>query len=112
MTEVINIKHAPPGWQSNPEYIYIGRPGIYGNIHPVEDNCPVCRNPNGFSTIHERGEACRQHWLEVGQRPTEELRAFLQPLVNKKLVCFCKPLLCHGDNYIYYINQLGLENND
>lgn len=30
-TTVINIKHAPEGWESNPNFVYIGRPMSPGN---------------------------------------------------------------------------------
>ena len=112
-TTVINIKDAPPGWETNPQYVYIGRAGKgfdgkWGNRHPVGGVCSACSVSGAFVVSHERGtavEAFRNDFnLAVlfpegqwGWKSVERLR-------GKILVCFCKPEACHGDPIAQYLN--------
>jgi len=78
-TIVINMKRAPRGWRSNPNYVYIGRPSVWGN--------PFSDGPhNELVRSYER-------WAENNA----ELQERIPELRGKVLVCFCKPKSCHGD---------------
>lgn len=90
-TQVINIRHAPDGWKSNPEYVYIGRAGkgelgYYGNPFKL-----VAGEPKG-STL----ELFKQ-WVIGRMAIDEEYRRRVIELKGKTLVCFCSPSPCHGD---------------
>ena len=81
MTAVINIKDAPRGWKLNPNYVYIGRPSKWGNPFTV-----AIHGQEGAVEVHAR-------WV----RDQEQLLIDLDQLKDKTLVCYCKPLACHGD---------------
>jgi hypothetical protein len=81
-TQVINIYRAPAGWETDPQYVYIGRKGhgfsgAFGNpLYTLE----------GYD-----------RWL-LGRLRTDLLfRTAVRDLSGKTLVCFCKPKPCHGD---------------
>lgn len=100
-TTVINIRNAPPGWQSDPDYVYIGRAGKglsgdYGNPHFVDRFCSLCQ------CWHMRGEAIAFFRDETERKfeIDEGFRAKLEKLRGKYLVCFCAPQKCHGDVYV------------
>lgn len=84
MTKLINIKNAPEDWRNDDSYVYIGRPGPYGNRY--------CINP---MTRLEVLEAYRK----------DGPPANLESLRDKILVCHCKPLPCHGDILIEWLNE-------
>lgn len=79
MTKVIHIKDAPEGWKRNPDYVYIGRPSMWGNPYAL----------NRFS----REVAIKMFEDNI----TEDLRFLSSTLKDKTLVCYCKPQACHGD---------------
>lgn len=80
-TRVIHIKDAPPKpWPA--EYVYVGRPGPWGNPYRLT------------------GEGTRQRciWLfenmlAKDRKWVDNIRATLK---DKILVCYCEPLPCHG----------------
>lgn len=95
---VIHISRAPVGWEGDPTYVYIGRAGrghdgYFGN--PCGTGvCPVC------SEIHiRRGTSLECYEIHLKERILSDpgFRSRLKGLVNKVLVCFCKPNKCHGD---------------
>jgi hypothetical protein len=99
MTKVINIRTAPTGWQSNPNYQYIGRAGkgmtgFFGNPIIVGKTCEVCGEVHrtGGSTID-----CYTRWLSRRMIHDMAFRNAVYALKDKTLVCFCKPAQCHGD---------------
>lgn len=99
MTKVINIRNAPPGWKNNKKYVYIGRGSIFGNPFKIGVVCDLCGqlHRNGGSTLD-----CFRNYFEVKVTPqcAEYDEAFTKQclaLYGKILVCFCKPLPCHGD---------------
>jgi hypothetical protein len=81
MTNVIHIKDAPDGWKTDDQFVYIGRPGPWGNPF----------------TVQEYG---REGCIEMF-RAYLDANPFLKELVpdlkGKTLVCYCKPQACHGD---------------
>lgn len=100
MTQVINIRYAPNGWQSNPDYVYIGRAGkgqdgYFGNPFRLEDG-------------EQRGSTLElfREWVVGRMAIDEEYRRRVIELKGKTLVCFCAPqdglipsldeAICHG----------------
>lgn len=86
---VVNRRYHKP----TPEDVYIGRPGHWGNSFQLGRH-------------GTRDEVCDKHlayWRKVLRGNPEALR----PLVGKTLVCYCKPLRCHGDNYVLLIEEMG-----
>jgi hypothetical protein len=81
-TTVINIRAAPPGWRSNPLYVYIGRPSKWGN--------PFVIGKDGT-----RDDVCDKHEEYVIHDAA--LLADVRSLRDKILVCYCHPKRCHGD---------------
>lgn len=71
--------------------IYIGRPSILGNPFKVSEygrgNC-----------IEPYRQWLRQEWVKGGKVRQELIRlAELSKREDLVLVCWCKPLACHGD---------------
>ena len=105
VTTVIHMHDAPSGWQRNPRYVYIGRPGKgmageYGNPHPV-GYCDVCKKQ------HARGEALAAFAAEAVPRYASDpaYRVKVDWLRGKVLVCFCAPAKrCHGEVYVNLIH--------
>lgn len=93
MTNVIHIRQTTKGWQSDPNFVYIGRPGRglkseWGN--------PFLLLPG--ATEEERDECLRKYERYVRDKMKDpEFRKKLVTLKGKTLVCFCKPKRCHGD---------------
>ena len=91
MIKVIHIKDAPKDWQSNPDYVYIGRvgkglSGYFGN--PFKLNSSETRG----STLEKF-----ENWARSRMATDKEYRMAILRLRNKTLICFCKPHPCHGD---------------
>lgn len=79
MTKVIDMKTAPKGWKTDPNYVYIGRPSKWGNPYTV----------SGYGR-----EGCIKKFTEG---MSAELKQSVGELKDKILVCYCKPFACHGD---------------
>lgn len=96
-TSVINIKQAPAGWRSNPRhYTFIGRPSYLGN--------PFAIGRNG--TREDVIEAYRQYLPRLRAKDPEMFDKYIDVCVRGHvLVCFCKPLACHGDVLIEWLEQ-------
>jgi hypothetical protein len=114
-TTVVNIRDLPSGWESDPQYAYIGRagkglPGTFGNDHPVyTDRYPYdCRK---CGVPHQRGEAVQAYANEFKARITtdNEFLKLILTVRGKKLVCFCSPQSCHGDVIATFLNNLPKE---
>ena len=84
MTTVIHIQKAPPGWRDDPQYVYIGRPGKWGNPYSV-----ALHGRTKCLTLHE------QAFTQV-DGVLHHLRNQLGEHQGKTLVCYCAPLACHG----------------
>jgi hypothetical protein len=101
MTRVVNIKHGE-------KYdVYCGRPGkgesgYFGNPHVV-GFCQIC------NVEHRRGEAIeafKPYFYDRIKNDSNFLSKVLA-LKDKTLGCFCKPLACHCDIIVDYLdNQL------
>jgi len=97
MVDVINIKNAPAGWANSPEYQYIGRPG--------QSMDGYFGNPFRLLEEDDRDKILLQYrnWFYQRLFADEEFRDRIEGLVNKTLVCFCKPRMCHGDIIAEYL---------
>lgn len=71
--------------------VYIGRPSRWGNPFKIEE----------FDSREECIAAYRE-WLV---RKPELLEAIRRELRGKDLVCWCKPLSCHGDVLLQIAND-------
>lgn len=71
------------------EYVYIGRPSIWGN--------PFSHRPDTLARyrVASRAEAIAAyaHWLQTQPALLRQLHT----LKGKTLGCWCKPQACHGD---------------
>jgi len=80
----------PPGWESNPDFVYVGRKGKgldgrFGNPFPLN-----------FES--ERDLILQQYEDYLLQRLhfDEDFRAAVRGIHGKHLVCFCVPLECNA----------------
>lgn len=71
------------------EAVYIGRPSKWGNPY------------DSFG----REENIRRFREYLTDKLMQD-EAFLEPLRGKDLVCFCKPLNCHGDVIMEFLYGL------
>lgn len=89
MTSVIHINQAPAAWQENPQFVYIGRANPRRGL-----SASKWGNPFHIGRDGDRDEVIAMyadHLARTGLvRDVAELR-------GKVLVCWCKPLACHGD---------------
>jgi hypothetical protein len=90
-TTVIHIKDAPKGWQSDPDYVYVGRPG--------KGMKGKWGNPWTLRAESDRARAVEDYEAHMRARLANEpgLAEDVRGLRGKTLVCFCKPKACHGD---------------
>ena len=100
MTTVINIRQAPKGWEDDPSFVYIGRPGrghtgYYGNP---------------FILYHPKDREDMLHryydWAVNLLHTDPTFAGKVLDLDGKTLVCFCRPLACHGDVLIVLIDYM------
>ncbi len=82
-----------------PDAIYIGRPSKWGN--PFKVNDPLM--PSGLTRLQRQQKVVDEYRQYIMNNP--ELLAQLPELKGKDLVCFCKPLPCHGDILLELANK-------
>lgn len=87
MPKVFNIRdpHKPI------DAIYIGRGGDFGN-------------PFRIGIDGNRDQVCEKFERFIMSKP-ELIAKVKQELKGKNLICFCKPLRCHGDTLIRIANE-------
>ncbi len=90
--------------------VYIGRSGKglkgpFGNPISIGQKCPHC------GQVHDRGGTlvCYRIMLEHRLKTDPTFRQAVKELAGKTLVCFCKPLPCHGDILAEYAERLSKE---
>ena len=88
---VVNIRSAPTNWRDNCNYVYIGRPSVWGNPYRVSQ--------------YGRERAIDKYALHATQSGILNL---LYELKGKKLVCHCAPDKCHGDFLADAANKLRI----
>jgi len=84
---VVHINSAPEDWESDPDYVYIGRGSKWGNRWIV-----------GPLTRREAIERYEKDIVPSRLKELEELR-------GKFLVCHCAPLACHGDVLVKWLEK-------
>jgi len=89
-TVVVNKKTLP--FRNPGHLVYIGRPSKWGNPFILG--------------IHGNRETVVDKYREWIATQTD-LLAQLPELKGKTLVCFCKPLACHGDVLVELVNGLA-----
>ena len=86
--KVVNISTLDDGWLSDPSYVYIGRPSPWGNPAKI--------------TAHSRQQCISM--FEDYARSSAFIQQNIGSLSGKLLVCYCKPLPCHGDILVKLFN--------
>ena len=66
--------------------VYIGRPSIFGNPYKIGKNANRAEVLVAYSV-----------YFEVRIEKDEDFRKEVEKLKGKRLGCYCKPLPCHGD---------------
>ena len=85
--------------RKEPYDVYIGRPSIFGNPYKISD-----WRVRGFIryTREEVIKLYRQYFhIKLGEDP--EFKRAVLALKGKVLGCYCKPLACHGDVIVEYL---------
>lgn len=98
---VVNIRSLRPGWESDPQYVYIGRAGrrfdgYFGNPFPMA----------GKDWIRDRVLERFMGYADERIERDPEFRERVKGLYGKTLVCFCDPKPCHGDYLEYLADHL------
>lgn len=100
MTKVANIK------KDEPYDVYIGRPSPFGNpFTHINSTFGDCKK---VATREEAIAKYRTWFLEQLKSP--EFYQKVQALRGKTLGCFCKPLPCHGDVIVEYLETHKMNN--
>ena len=73
--------------------VYIGRPSKWGNPFTIGED-------------GTRDEVVRRYEVYAREVFTRE---DLEVLVGKTLVCWCKPLACHGDVLVELVREFGYD---
>lgn len=99
-TRVVNIRDLSQAWEQNPDYVYIGRGrgGILGNPYSHLGGWTLAE-----FVVSTRQQAVESYMTYATERITKKDQAFIDALRacrDKTLVCWCKPLACHGDAII------------
>jgi hypothetical protein len=115
-TKVVNKYYLSANWQKDENYVYVGRPSLFGNSHTIHGRCALC------STTHKRGEAVQAFFSDFYDRLTEDdvFREEVHSLRGKTLVCFCVskqymeaedissfPIVCHAQVIKEYLDSMG-----
>jgi len=107
--KVVNVKGIRPGSPRAKRIYYCGRAcngwplSPLANEHPIHRACPWCRDAEGKTVIHKRGEAIpafkKDLWqcIQDGYEPVVAALQFLIEHPELDLGCWCSPLACHCD---------------
>lgn len=92
MTKVVNMRHESYD-------VDISRNSKWGN--------PFSHKKGTLAkfVVSSRKEAIEAHYNWVKFGGGKHLLDELEELRGKSLGCFCKPKLCHGDNYVRLLNE-------
>ena len=93
--EVINIKD-----YEDTNYIYIGRPGKYGNPYSF-------KHSNLASKVESKEKSLELFRKYINENPqlVDDLIRDLKDSDHSQLGCWCKPGKCHGDIFLEKIND-------
>ena len=92
-TKVINQK------SGEPFDVYIGRPSIYGN--PMRIGTKVDGKPELVN--REEAVAWYREYFYARLKTDANFGRLVLALKDKVLCCHCKPLPCHGDIIVEYL---------
>lgn len=90
---VINQKNKPT---NNVASVYIGRPSMFGNPYRI-----------GVDGTREQVIQKYDIWARGMIVLDEEFRTAVKKLRGKLLVCWCRPLACHGDALVRLSDELN-----
>ena len=96
ITRVINIKKETEyqNYKSTPTYEYIGRGAYWGNPHSM------------YEEGDDREEVIRKYKYDFDFDKFPHIdKAEVFKLAGKRLGCFCKPAVCHGDVLADFLNS-------
>lgn len=93
-TRVIHFRDAPPGWQSDPQYVYIGRAMPRYGLKASKWANPYKVGRDGS----------REHVIALFQALVSPsmIADARRELRGKTLICWCKPAACHGDILVHW----------
>lgn len=88
-TEVVNIRN------NNDFDCYIGRPNLCGNPYKIGED-------------GSREEVIEKYrtYFNFMMKTSVQFKRDIENLKGKRLGCYCKPLPCHGDVIIEYLDSL------
>lgn len=92
-TRVVNLK-------TESFDVFIGRPSIFGN--PMRIGEKVHQKPEPVT--REEAVAWYKEYFYARLKTDPEFKRAVESLKGKVLGCYCKPLLCHGDVIVEYLN--------
>jgi Domain of unknown function (DUF4326) len=90
---VVNQKNRPA---SNVSTVYIGRPSMFGNPYRI-----------GVDGTREEVIQKYDIWAREMIDMDDEFKAAVKALKGKLLVCWCRPLACHGDALVRLAEELN-----
>jgi len=93
-TKVVNLKKEPYD-------IYIGRPSIFGNPMRVGERIHQKSEP----ITREEAIAWYRQYFYSKLKQVPEFKLEVEKLRGKVLGCYCKPLPCHGDIIVEYLER-------
>ena len=96
---VVNINTCENGWNTDPQYVYIGRE----NLRRKLPESPF-HNPFQVGKDGDR-DRCIALFREHFESNAELQEMALEQLAGKTLVCFCKPEACHGDVIVEFLQR-------
>ena len=101
-TRVVN-KH------KEPYDVYIGRPCIFGNPMRIGEKIHQKSEP----VTREDAIAWYKQYFYARLKTDSEFKQAVESLKGKVLGCYCKPLPCHGDIIVEYLEEIdcGQANN-
>jgi len=95
-TVVSNLKldHNLIAWAKKTNcYVYIGRPGRWGNPYPIREGC-------------DRAQCIAKFRQYFAKKP--DLHERLASLKGKVLSCYCHPEPCHGHELVKYLAEFAV----
>lgn len=99
-TQVVNVRDLPEGWTYDEQYVYIGR--THGMLRGSR-----WANPFRVGRGKTRLDVLRDFRAYFNKRLRGQFSDFREAtlkLAGKTLVCWCKPLVCHGDIIVAYLD--------
>jgi hypothetical protein len=78
-----------------PPCVYVGRPTVWGNRHPITPEiCDICNKRHGRQ---EAVDKFREDMAALKVSDPALYHNMLHPLRGQNLACWCAPKPCHAD---------------